>query len=104
MDDNRQELDLSNFCEGSLNREFKEQYTSIISQLVPGEKGAITISIGILKPEDCTTIAAVNYSINGKGPKRKKVQFADIVDGCFLKVDPVKPSNVKQLKLVEEAK
>jgi len=109
MDQEKVLMDFNNLGEGALASEFQENYKSLLSKLCPGEKGTISISIIIERSEDATTIAAVDYSITSKSPKRKRRTLAQIAGDengeMILKVDapPIKNSNIRQLKLAGES-
>jgi hypothetical protein len=85
-----------------LEEEFQKSYSNILSKLLPGEVGTIAINLRIKRIENTITIAAIEYTVTPKAPKRKMSCIAEISDGSLLKVDPPKPDNVRQLKLVED--
>lgn len=85
-----------------MESEFQEAYSNVMAKLLPGETGNISIGIKINRIENTITIAAIEYTVTARTPKRKKSCIAEIVDGSLLKVDPAKPDNVVQLKLVHE--
>lgn len=106
MDPDKVLMDISNICEGALAEELQEHYRGVLSKLRPGEKGSIAINITISRMKDAVTIAEVGYSIASKTPARKRGSLATIVEdggGLALKVDPPRPSNVTQLKIVERS-
>jgi hypothetical protein len=101
-------MDVTNIGEGEFAAELQEHYKGVLSKLRAGEKGAISITLTISRMKDAITMATVEYSIVSKTPKRKRGSIAQIVGDengeMALKVDAPKPSNVRQLKILEEVK
>lgn len=99
-------MDVTNIGEGAFANELQEHYKSILAKLCPGEKGTISIGLTISRMKDAITMATVEYSITSKTPKRKRGSIAQIVGDengeMALKVDAPKPSNVRQLKILEQ--
>jgi hypothetical protein len=105
--DQAQFLDFSNIGEGTLATELQESYKDVLSKLMPGEKGTITIGLTFMRLKDATTMVVIEHSISSKAPKRKKQTIAQIAGDengeIALKVEaPPKKSEVHQLKLVGE--
>jgi hypothetical protein len=95
-------LSLSNVCEGKLEGEFQEAYTAIMAKLYPGKVGTISIKLKLQRVENTSSMVEIGYSLDAKLPPQKRACIGEIVDDGLLKVDPVKPDNVTQLKLVNE--
>jgi hypothetical protein len=97
-------LSLANICEGKLESEFQEAYTAIMSRLRPGKTGTVNISVKLKRMDNTATMTEIGYSLNAKLPEQKRACIGEIADGGLLKVEPAKPENVTQLKLIREEK
>ncbi|CQR73337.1 hypothetical protein SOV_51200 [Sporomusa ovata DSM 2662] len=63
-----QGLNLSNVCEGKLDRQFKAKYPEIISNLREGQKATITVSLTIERPAGSTMMTSITGKVTTKMP------------------------------------
>jgi hypothetical protein len=63
-----QVLNLSNVCEGKLDRQFKQKYPEIISNLREGQKATITVSLTIERPPGSTMMTSITGKLTTKMP------------------------------------
>lgn len=59
---------LSNINECSLEDQFQQAYPKILSQLTPGKKAKITVTIDIQRPEGSVTLVNVRSKMDVKMP------------------------------------
>lgn len=63
-----QELNLSNVCEGKLDRKFKAKYPEIISNLREGQKAVITVQLTIERPAGSSMMTSITGKMSTKMP------------------------------------
>lgn len=63
-----QGLNLSNVCEGKLDRQFKAKYPEIIANLKEGQKATVTIALTFERPSGSTIMTSVTGKMTTKMP------------------------------------
>lgn len=63
-----QGLNLSNVCEGKLDRQFKAKYPEILAELKEGQKATMTISLTFERPAGSTIMTSVTSRMTTKMP------------------------------------
>ncbi len=78
-----EKLSLATICEGKLNRQFQRQYPEILSDIKPGQKATVTMTLVIARPEGSTMMASIAGKMAVKMPAAASVAGLYAFDDKF---------------------
>jgi hypothetical protein len=87
----REELNLSNFARGELEKDFQRMYREVLSQITGKEKGTITITLSLQRIENTDMMVDTSYTIKKAVPAKAKKAMAMITESGILTEKPKEP-------------
>lgn len=97
----REELSLSNFCRGELEKEFQTAYREVLRQIEGKEKGTIDVKIILQRIENTDMMVDTSFTIKKTVPAKAKKFMAVITEKGILTEKP-KEQNLKVVNMFEE--
>ena len=90
---------LTTICNGELEDRFQEALQQVITNLKPGEKGGITITLGFCREQESESIISTKFNVSTKLPPAKKASFIRDLGAEGLQTDA--PMEQKDLHFLE---
>lgn len=84
----REELSLSNFARGELEKDFQKYYREIITQLEGKGKGTISISLTFQRIENTDMMVDTSYTIKKSVPAKATKAMAVLTENGLLTEKP----------------